>query len=255
MPISPKIMHWIFIILFFLIASLYASVGFGGGSSYIALLSLNNLPVNNLRALALACNLTVVSLNVAIAWHKKHISWINALLISACSIPFTFLGAQIQLPMVIFTKILGITLILSALALFFETRIKKSPQPISTKIKQKSKIIFLIFGMFIGFLAGLTGIGGGIFLSPLLYLYRPIADLYIPSLCSIYIWINSLVGLATSMRTNGFTIEKSYLWLLLSVLLGAIVGNFLKNLLFSQKFIRNATAILLIVAAVRLLLK
>lgn len=238
------------VVLFFIIAILYSSVGFGGGSSYIALLSLSELSSENLRILALVCNLMVVSLNVLIAWRCKRISWRPTILLCIFSIPMAFLGGQIHLPTTIFKKILGIALILAASSLFFEAKLK------ATQPRKAPRIIFLGFGMFIGFISGITGIGGGVFLSPLLYLFRPLADLYIPGLCSVFIWVNSLAGII-GMQQSGIlqnlNLEHQYLWLFPSVLFGAILGNRLQNLLFSKHTIRKATAVLLSIAACRLL--
>lgn len=255
-------MLWLFAGIFFLIAILYASVGFGGGSSYIALLSMGDLPIWDLRILALSCNLMVVSLNIVLAQRKRRIAWPAALVLCAVSVPMAFWGAQIHLPTMLFKKILALGLLLAAISLVYEARLRKHRLQSRGK-PAKTKGILLGSGMLIGLVSGITGIGGGVFLSPLLYLLAPIADVYIPSLCSLFIWANSLSGLIgmfkQSLNTTSnpwYSIYASeYLWLFPAVLLGAMLGNRVQNLLFSKHAIRRATAILLAVAAIRLLLK
>ncbi len=153
------------IILFFIIAAVYASAGFGGGSSYLAIMSLYGLQQNVMRPTSLICNIVVVIGGIYILWKGNFLNLKKIIPLSIASIPLAFIGGRIPLKDSTFFILLGISLVIAALLMFFQRyfTVTNSQEP-STKYQiQKGTIL----GGSIGFLSGMVGIGGGIFLSPL----------------------------------------------------------------------------------------
>jgi len=148
---------------FFIIATLYSSVGFGGGSSYLALLSLFGLSFFFIRSNALICNLLVVSGSTYLFYKNGHFSMKDFLPFIIASIPMAFIGALFKLDEKVFFIILGITLIFSAVFLVYQAMRKGL-----RKAKEYPQFMSYVLGAGIGLLSGLVGIGGGIFLAPVL---------------------------------------------------------------------------------------
>jgi len=156
MNIDPEL--WIVVsFVFFVIATLYAAVGFGGGSSYLALLSLLGVSFFFMRTNALLCNLIVVSGSSVLFYKNKLISFKEIFPFIITSIPMTFVGAILRLEETLFFIILGITLIASALALFWQTFSTKNET--ETAIQYPTYFNYVLGGA-IGLLSGLVGIGG-----------------------------------------------------------------------------------------------
>ena len=146
------------ILLFFIIAFVYSSVGFGGGSSYLALLTLFGIDFLTLRVVALLCNITVVSGSVWIYWRKGLINWKKILPLVAISIPAAFVGGFLSISEQTFFIILGFTLLAASMFMFFQPKTTEA-----TSATKQSALNNSILGGGIGFLSGLVGIGGGIF--------------------------------------------------------------------------------------------
>jgi uncharacterized membrane protein YfcA len=159
--------HYLLIIAFFFIAILYASVGFGGGSSYSALLSLTEIPFIQFRAISLLCNITVVFSGSYLFYKNKLLDWKKVLPLVFFSVPLAFLGGFLKIDKGVFYIILSIALIVaSGMMLFSKLPIKKN------KVEHKTDFNFLknsLIGGTIGFISGMVGIGGGVFLAPLLH--------------------------------------------------------------------------------------
>src|SRR5690606_16966799 len=143
---------------FFSIATLYSSVGFGGGSSYLALLALLIIDFFTIRSIALVCNIVVVSSSCFIYYKKGLFDIQKFLPFVITSIPLSFLGASVRLTEVVFFLILGISLVLAALALIVQIKLLQNKE-----VKPKKYPVFILYaiGGVIGFFAGMVGIGGG----------------------------------------------------------------------------------------------
>lgn len=233
------------------IALLYASVGFGGGSSYLALLALVVADVSFVRSTALLCNLVVVSGSVLWYYRDQHLSLSYTLPFVLFSVPMTYLGALFRLSEQAFYVLLGITLILAAGLL-----LGRSFREVSTE-GQRTYPAYLagLVGGTIGLLSGLVGIGGGIFLAPLLHYLRWGRPVRIAALASCFILVNSLAGLA------GFASAGTLRWdatetlpLLAAVLIGGQFGIRLSLRRWSGLWIRRVTALLVLIVGVRMLL-
>lgn len=246
-------------LLFFLIALFYAMAGFGGGSSYLAVLALAALPTDEMRATALVCNLIVAGGGVFHFVKAGEMPWRRALPLVLCSVPAAYLGGRIALPREQFLGLLGIVLLLAGLAMWWRTGEKSVEEeiaaPVSTKQPLRTFISSAGLGSALGFLAGLVSIGGGIFLSPVLFLQRWAAARAIAAVTSLFIFVNSLAGLAGQF-SRGIQVDARLLVILaLAVLVGGQLGTRLTLRRLSATAIRRVAAALIIVVGVRLLVQ
>ena len=237
---------------FFVVATLYSSVGFGGGSSYLALLALVLTEFYAIRSIALLCNLVVVS-GSCFLFYKKGLFEIRKFLpFVITSIPLSFLGASFRLNENVFFIILGITLIVSSAALVIQTLNNRH----KTEIHRKYPVIAnYILGGVIGFLAGLVGIGGGIFLAPILNHLRWEKSLTIAALTSFFILVNSISGLSGLFLNDTFQVPVTYaIVLMFVVLLGGQLGTRITLRKLSGNGIKRLTALLVFSVGIRVLL-
>ncbi len=236
-------------LLFALVALAYASVGFGGGSTYNALLALSGIEYALIPIIALACNIVVVT-GGTLRYCRAGLYDARAIVpLIAVSAPAAFVGGLIPLRETTFFLILGTGLLFSALALLFSPdKSKKRAIPPGTLLALSGAT---------GLLAGMSGIGGGIFLAPLLHLVRWAEAKRIAAFASLYILINSIAGLAGQFAKSGFEqlaeVATEYWPLLVAVLIGGQVGGMIGLRLFDAKLLRWATAILVGYVAIRLL--
>ncbi|WP_425390739.1 sulfite exporter TauE/SafE family protein [Ekhidna sp.] len=234
--------------LFFLIALFYSSIGFGGGSSYLAILSLVLTDFYEIRTLALVLNVIVVTIGTIVFLRnrvfKRSLFWPFLVL----SIPMAFFGAQLSLTEHTFFIILGIALILAAMAMLAQSIIKKGK---STNLHTSKS---MVLGGGIGMLSGLVGIGGGIFLSPTLNLMKWQNAVTVASLASFFILVNSLAGITGLVVNKTFQLNASFAsGIIMAVMLGGLVGSQL-SIKMNLNIIRRLTAILVLYVGVRIVL-
>lgn len=240
-------------LLFFITALLYASVGFGGGSSYNALLVLAGVDYHVLPSIALICNLIVVTGGVVQYARAGQLSLQLALPFVVSSIPMAWYGGQLPMRKETFVLLLGLSLSLAALAMFFQPR-KPAAAPESPAVNW---FVGIPIGAVIGLLAGLVGIGGGIFLSPCLHLLRLADAKRIAATSSLFIMVNSVAGLIGQGMKHG-TLEHlerhmAYLWLAAAVFIGGQIGSRLSARVLSGQLVRRLTAVLVLYVSGRLL--
>jgi uncharacterized membrane protein YfcA len=246
--------HWEIIIFFFIIAFVYASVGFGGGSSYLAILALYALPFKEIRLIALLCNIIVVTGGTIVFIRNKQTDWKKIIPVALFSIPLAFLGAKMKISQDTFFIILGCSLLAAAILLWIKTR-PGDPDI----IKKQNNLHYAkdgIIGGAIGFLSGMVGIGGGIFLSPLLNLMKWDAAKKIAATASVFILVNSISGIAGQL--SNFSSEINYnriIFLCVAVLLGGQLGSRMGAIRFNPLVIRRVTAILVFFAGMEVLFK
>jgi len=240
---------YLLIISFFVIALIYSSVGFGGGSSYLALLAIAGVSFELIRPAALLCNIIVVSGGTFIFYREGLIDIKKSWPFLAASIPLAFLGGFWPVKEHTFFVILGFTLFVAALILWFQDAINVDGK------KYKSDNITLNVGLggSIGFLSGLVGIGGGIFLSPVLHFIRWDEVKKISALGSIFILVNSISGLAGQLSRSASFDWKFILPLLVAVLIGGQIGSRLGAKRFNPIYIKRITAIVILVAGLNIL--
>ena len=234
---------YLILIVFFLIAITYASVGFGGGSSYLALLAVMTLPFELIRPTALLCNIVVVTGGTYLFYKEGYINLKKALPFVLVSIPMSFLGGYYPIREKSFFIILGCALITAALLLWFQQNIQNRRNAINS-----SYGVNLAIGGGVGFLSGLVSIGGGIFLSPILHLLKWDEVKKISAIASLFILLNSLSGLAGQLTRNPH-IDWNFTWpLLLAVFVGGQIGSRLGVRTFNPKTIKRITAVLIFLA-------
>tara|TARA_B100001996_G_C18548221_1_gene549728 strand:- start:159 stop:905 length:747 start_codon:yes stop_codon:yes gene_type:complete len=237
-------------IFFFITAILYASVGFGGGSTYLALMLIWEIPYYIFPIIALFCNIIVVSGNSLNFVRSGNFNLKLLLPYLIGSIPFAFLGASISLEKEFFELLLFFVLIIAGLFLFVES---KSFNKKDIKINSVPILISIFIGSLIGFVSGLVGIGGGIFLSPILFLLKAAYPKHITSTASLFILINSIFGVAGQLTKDIVFDEFLNYWpLFLSVLFGGQIGNYLNIKFLSNKALVLLTSILIIFVAIRM---
>ncbi len=237
---------------FFLTALLYASVGFGGGSTYSALLALAGLDYRLLPILSLCCNILVVGGGTWRFAQAGITPWRKALWVTAIAAPMALLGGLMPIGREAFLIVLGTSLIFTGLTLLLPRRHGESDQPMAV-----ARYMPLIAAP-LGFLAGLVGIGGGIFLAPLLYFVRWNSAQAIAATASLFILVNSMFGLVGQLIKRGPDMFGAALSgglpLLLAVVVGGQIGSLLAVRFLPQNLIRWLTAALTIWVGVRLLL-
>lgn len=240
--------------LFFVVAIIYASVGFGGGSSYLAILALFGLPFKEIRLIALICNIIVVTGGTIIFIKNQQVNWKKILPLALVSVPMAFLGATIKLSRDTFFVILGCSLIVAAILLWLKTR-RGDVENVMTPGKY-SYIRDGFLGGSIGFLSGMVGIGGGIFLSPLLNLIKWDTAKKIAATASVFIFVNSVAGIAGQLTTLQADLNYTRIVLLcVAVFLGGQLGSRMGAIKFNPLVIRRLTAALVFVAGVEVLIK
>lgn len=237
---------------FFLIALIYASVGFGGGSSYLALLAqpLFMLLPDVIRPTALLCNIIVVTGGTIIFYREGKISWKEVWPFLVASVPLAWLGGLIRLEDRAFFLVLGFTLVTASLFLW------KQPKLQHHESKWNTTFVNTSLGGVVGFISGLVSIGGGIFLSPILHLLNWNEAKRISALASLFILVNSISGLAGQWQRGLPVIEWQFILpLLAAVFFGGQLGSRLGARSFNPIYIRRITAALILIAGVNILMK
>ncbi|TRZ43269.1 sulfite exporter TauE/SafE family protein [Robertkochia solimangrovi] len=239
-------------ICFFVIALLYASVGFAGGSGYLAVLSLFSVSFFAIRTIALVCNLTVVTGGNFLYYKNGHFDLKKFMPFVVTSIPMAFIGTSFRLEEGMFFALLGLTLIISST--LFGSQILRDRSIRLTARKYPIWVICLL-GAGIGFLAGLVGIGGGIFLVPILNQMRWDYSIKIAALATFFILVNSISGIAGLLVHDMFVVSwRSILLLMAAVLLGGQIGSRMSIGKLTGKRIKLTTAILMFLIGIKVLL-
>ena len=237
-------------ILFFITAILYSSVGFGGGSTYLALLLIWNIPYYIFPVIALFCNILVVTGNSInyIRAGNHNIKLLIPFLIG--SIPFSFLGGALIINKEIFEILLFIVLSIAGLLLMVNN---KSYEKKEIKVKKLNFVISFLIGSILGIVSGIVGIGGGIFLSPILFLLKADRPKNITTSASLFILINSISGIFGQLSKENIFNEVLLYWpLFFAVIIGGFLGNFLNLKIFSSRVLVLMTSVLVIFVAARM---
>ena len=240
-------------ILFFVTAILYSSVGFGGGSTYLALLLIMGTPYYIFPIIALSCNIIVVSGNCFnyIRAGNLNLNLLIPYLIG--SIPMAFLGGSLSIEKELFELILFLVLASAGFLLLFKFKSYDEKE-------ENYRIIPIYFsilvGGILGFVSGIVGIGGGIFLSPILFLLRAGKPKHIVTTASIFILINCIAGIMGQLTKNLVINEISNYWyLLVAVLLGGQIGNYLNLRIFPTRILALVTSLLVLFVSARMGIK
>jgi len=237
-------------ILFLATAILYSSVGFGGGSTYLALLLIWGVPYFIFPVIALSCNIIVVSGNCFNYIRTGNLNLKLLLPYLIGSIPLAFIGGSLPIEKRLFEILLFLVLATAGalLLLNFKSYDDKEENYIKIPIP-----VSILIGGVLGFISGVVGIGGGIFLSPILFLIRAGKPKHIVTIASLFILINSVSGIIGQLTKNSVINEiPNYWYLLVAVLIGGQLGNFLNLKIFPTRILALVTAILVVFIAVRM---
>jgi uncharacterized membrane protein YfcA len=232
--------------LLFLVAFLYASVGHGGASGYLALMALFSFSPEVMKPTALLLNL-FVSLIAFIQFYRGRYFIKNIFLpLALASIPMAFVGGLLVMDGALYKKILGLLLLIpvARFLLFSNTP--------ATELKKSSTPLSLLIGAAIGFLSGLIGIGGGIILSPILLFLKWTDQKQTAAISALFIFVNSIAGLA-GQYTKGIQFNSAMIVYVLIAFAGGLLGSYLGATRFKQSILKNILAFVLLLAAVKLI--
>lgn len=237
--------------LFFVTALLYGAAGFGGGSTYNALLVLAGADYRSVPVIALACNILVVAIGSWQFARSGHVEWRRIWPLFVLSIPFAWLGGRLAVSEIVFVGLLAVSLLAAGLLMLWQPLWEKE-----APIGRRSLWLEPVAGGALGFLAGIVGIGGGIFLAPLLYMLRWAPPKAIAGTCAVFILANSLAGLAGQLAKGSSAEALAAYWPLFpAVLIGGLIGSTLGSSRLDPKYVRILTALLILYVAVRLAIR
>lgn len=235
---------------FFVIATLYSSVGHAGASGYLAVMALLSFPSHEIKPVSLILNIIVAAIGsyryLKAGYFDKKIFWLFA----AFSIPMAFLGGYFKVDDKLFKLLAGIFLALSAIMIALKT---------IQKAKQEYEVVPVplwkagLIGSTIGYVSGLIGVGGGIFLSPLLMLFRWASPKNVSGISALFILVNSILGLSGHISALSKIPDNSYLWVI-AVVIGGFLGSYFGTKKINSKGIYIILSIVLMTAGVKMLL-
>ena len=238
-------------IAFFVTALLYASVGFGGGSTYAALLILGGTELPAVPILSLLCNLVVVTLGSWRFGSSGNVPWRKAWPLFILSVPMAWIGGRLPVSDLLFVGLLAITLLVAGVTMLFQKRRDEEPAP-RPRVPWQEPLI----GAVLGLVAGIVGIGGGIFLAPVLHLMRWDRARAIAGTCALFILVNSVAGLFGQVAKSGTDVlvnTASAHWLLFpAVAAGGFLGSYVGVKRLRTRHVAVVTAILVLYVAAQL---
>lgn len=237
----------LFLLLLFIVAFLYASVGHGGASGYLALMAIFGMTPEFMKPTALLLNLFVSLSSFFLFYKEGHFKWKIFLPFALASIPFSFLGGMITLDASIYKKILGILLLIPII------RLIAFPNKNNEELKNSTFFVSLLIGACIGFLSGLIGIGGGIILSPVLLLLAWTNQKQTAAISALFIFVNSMSGLAGQL-TKGIEFQSGMVAFVGVAFVGGSIGAWFGARRFNQNILKYLLATVLLMASVKLLL-
>lgn len=244
---DAALLAWLLLALA-VVALLYSSVGHAGASGYIAVMTLAGLAPEEIRPLALALNVVVASIASWQFWRAGHFSWRLFWPFALAAVPMAAWGGSVDVPLRLFQSLVGMVLLLSALQLLLRKPAERPPRPPSTPLT-------LGVGALLGLLAGLTGTGGGIFLTPLLVLSGWARAPSAAAVSAPFILLNSIAGLLGLAWGGGLVaLPAAFPGFVLAVVAGGLLGSWLGSHRLPGLAIRRLLAAVLVVAGLKLLL-
>jgi uncharacterized protein len=236
----------LFYILLFIVAFLYASVGHGGASGYLALMVIFSFTPEVMKPTALLLNL-FVSLTSFIQYYRgRHFNWKVFFPFALTSVPLAFIGGRMALQDELYKKILGVLLLVPIVRFLFFANIK------AEELKKPDFFLSLVIGSVIGFLSGLIGIGGGIILSPVLLLMKWADMKQTAAISALFIFVNSLSGFIAQLQKGIVLTGEMYAYVAVAFA-GGICGSYFGSLKFKSNILQYLLALVLIIASYKLL--
>lgn len=239
----------LFYCLLLLVAFLYASVGHGGASGYLALMALFGMSVTVMRPTALVLNLFVAGASFVQYYRAQHFKKEICWPLVIASIPMSFVGASITIQAGLYKKILGIILLISVVRFLLPEKSGSGGQ------RPANRIALFIIGGAIGFLSGLIGIGGGIILSPILLLLHWTNQKQTAAISAIFIFLNSLAGLAGQHMAESLSFTPAMYGYIGVAFAGGLAGSYLGAAKLRQSMLKYILIAVLLVAIFHLIFK
>ena len=237
--------NFIFYILLFIVAFLYSSVGHGGASGYLALMTFFSFSPAVSRQSALLLNI-FVSLIAFIQYYKSNNFKIRLFIpFAITSIPAAFAGGLITLDSGNYKKMLAVLLLVPAIKLLSENR------KTEVELKKQNVALSLIIGLIIGFVSGIIGIGGGILLSPIILMLGWGNVKQTAAVSALFIFVNSIAGI-TGIAAKGFNLSSNMVFMVIVALAGGVAGSYFGARKFDNKSLKIILAVVLIIASVKL---
>lgn len=233
------------ILSIFVVAILYSSVGHGGASGYLAVMAFFTISPSVTRPTGLILNLFVASIAFFQFYRAKHFDWKVFLPFAVTSVPFAFIGGLIHLPTTVYKIILGIVLILAAIRLAIN--LKSESQPTAPKIW-----LALLIGAILGLVSGVVGVGGGIFLTPILLLMNWTETKKAAGISALFILVNSISGLLGNYA-QVLQLSTSVAAWIIAAIIGGIIGSTLGSYKFNSLILRRVLAFGLVIAGGKLI--
>jgi len=232
-------------LLFFFVALIYSSIGLGGGSSYIALMTIVGISYQTIPATSLILNLVVTFIGMISFWYSGHGRFDLVVPLLIISIPMAYFGGLLTFSENIFQIILLTTLIIVAIRIYIFQHLR-----IRFKVSGTKKFIFIIvIGSVLGFIAGSVGIGGGIYLVPLIIMFGLGSEKEAAATGATFIWFNSLAGVIARLQSG--TIDTDFILPLTgAVMVGGFTGSYLGAVRYNAKTIQNVMGFVVIIAIV-----
>ncbi|MCB1060315.1 MAG: sulfite exporter TauE/SafE family protein [Calditrichaeota bacterium] len=234
--------------IIFLVATIYSSVGHGGASGYLAVLSFFSYSPEQMSSSALLLNVMVATLAFAMYWRGGHklpaFSW----LIILVAVPFAFFGGMLRVDAHIYKLLLSAVLVFAAIRI---GAVRNGDKETELRLPHTWSVIGS--GSAIGLLSGIVGVGGGIFLSPLALLLRWATVKPVATLSAVFILVNSLAGLAGRAVTNSLTLAPAT-GVIAGAFLGGLLGSYFGANRVSPMWLRRLLAIVLVIASIKLIL-
>jgi uncharacterized membrane protein YfcA len=237
----------IFFLVLFIVAFLYASVGHGGASGYLALMAIYGIAPDVMKPTALLLNLFVSLTGFLQFYRGGYFKKDIFLPLALASIPLSFIGGMIAVEASLYKRILGILLLFPIVRLLFFRNTDAS------ELKGSNFYISLLLGGSIGLLSGMIGIGGGIILSPALLLLKWTDQKQTAAISALFIFVNSVAGLAGQF-TKGIHFNSNMIWYVAVAFAGGLCGAYFGALKFNQNILKNMLAVVLCLAAYKLII-
>lgn len=228
-----------------LIAFLYSSVGHAGASGYIAVMTLFGLAPAEIKPIALVLNILVASIGTWQFWRAGYFRWELFWPFAICSVPMAFLGGYINLPAHWFKIAVGVVLLFSAARFLYDPKEATTTSP-------PARGTSLVVGGLLGLLSGLTGTGGGIFLTPLMIVMRWAPTKVASATSVVFILVNSTAGLLGNLTATR-SMPRFAIALVAVAAIGGSVGSYLGSRRFSAPAIKRLLAAVLVIAGLKLI--
>ena len=236
----------LFYLILFFVAFLYAAVGHGGASGYLALMALYGVTPDEMKPTALMLNL-FVSLTSFIQYYRGGYFFKKLFIpIAAASIPMAFIGGMITVEENIYKRVLGVLLLFPVIRFFFFKNVEDKD------LKPSNLTIAIVTGAVVGLLSGMIGIGGGILLSPILLLLQWTNQKQTAAISAAFIFVNSVAGLG-GMLTQGISFTGDMIAYIVVAFIGGLLGAYFGAKKFNQNVLKYVLATVLLLASYKLL--